>query len=261
MQSLQSFFDAEYWQRKALSGYYDAWEGTWPVDEQLLKLYDASSIAFDPSSREKEAFHNFEIIYDALRSPVWNVFRRRSSEAVWSAEQTFKTITKAFGEFRWGGSINLLNFRNSGTGIRLESRLLTMQGIKPNKNFPLMTVSKFLHFFNPSLFPIYDNWMIWNKVLNGRFKADYRDFCERERIAKNIAMGEDTAEWLRHYMTLASSLLAAAHPKFMQTFVDWLGQQPGANLNARRFDAATLYATAFEFTIIGATAAESAAVG
>jgi hypothetical protein len=71
-----------------------------------------------------------------LRSPVWNVFRRRSSEPVWSAQQTFETIRAEFADFAWGGHVNLLNFRNSGLGVRLESRLLKMQGIKLNKNFP-----------------------------------------------------------------------------------------------------------------------------
>ena len=32
-----------------------------------------------------------------------------------------------------------------------------------------MPVSKFLHFYNPGLFPIYDTEMIFNKVLK-RFK-------------------------------------------------------------------------------------------
>jgi hypothetical protein len=56
--------------------------------------------------------------------------------------------------------------------------------------------------------PIYDTWMIWNKVLNGRFRADYRDYCESKKIPKTIATGEDTAEWYVHYMNLASPLLS-----------------------------------------------------
>ena len=59
-------------------------------------------------------------------------------------------------------------------------------------------------------------------------------------------------------MTFAALLLSIAHGKFMQVFVEWLARQPGVDLGRQKFDAATLYATAFEFTIIGATAAESA---
>jgi len=257
MQTLRSFFESEFGQRKALDKFFDAWEGPpWPLDKQLLRLYDASRTAFDPSSDADDAFPSFETIYDMLRSPAWNAFRNRNSGEAWSARQTFEIIKNEFTDFSWDGPINLPNFRASGTEARLESCLLKMQGIKPKKDFPLMIVSKFLHFYNPSLFPIYDTWMIWNKVLNGRFRADYRDFCAREGIPKSIATGEDTAEWLVHYMNLASSLLSAAHGSFMQVFVEWLAQQPGVDLARHTFDPATLYATAFEFTIVGATAAE-----
>src|SRR5271157_1459898 len=143
-----------------------------------------------------------------LRSPAWGgVFRSRISGEAWSARQTFEAVKREFVEFSWVGPINLPNFPKSGSALRLETSLLKTQGIKPKKSFPLMIVSKVLHFYNPSLFPIYDTWMIWNKVLNGRFKADYRAFCERERIPKNVGSdsADDTAVWLIHYMNLAST--------------------------------------------------------
>jgi hypothetical protein len=63
---------------------------------------------------------------------------------------------------------------------------------------------------------------------------------------------DDTASFLLYYMRWASSLLSAAHGTFMQVFVEWLEEQPGVELRQWRFDAATLYAAAFEFTAIGA---------
>lgn len=48
-----------------------------------------------------------------------------------------------------------MNLSKSGTERRLESLLEKMRGIKPKKDYPTMTVSKFLHFSNPQLFPIY----------------------------------------------------------------------------------------------------------
>lgn len=129
-----------------------------------------------------------------------------------------------------------------------------MRGIKPKKHFPLMTVSKFLHFYNPELFPIYDNDVIWNKVLNGCFKDDYREFCRREPVPNSIAFGEDSAAWLCYYMLFAGDLLVAAHENFVQIFRDWLNAQPGAELSRRRFDPMMLYARAFEYTAVGAAA-------
>jgi hypothetical protein len=123
-----------------------------------------------------------------------------------------------------------------------------MQGIKPHKGFPVMAVSKFLHFYNPGLFPIYDHEVVWNKVF-GHFGTDFRNFCAAAKITYDVG---DTAFFYRNYLSWASSLLSSAHEEFMRVFVEWLGKQPGADLASRSFNCRMLYATAFEFTAIGA---------
>ncbi len=128
-----------------------------------------------------------------------------------------------------------------------------MRAIKQNKHYPLMTVSKFLHFYNPELFPIYDNAVIWDKVFR-RFRDDFRDFCLAAKISYEIAMNDDTGKFLHYYTLWASSLLSAAHAGFMEVFADWLDKDPRTRLPEWRFDPRTLYATAFEFTVIGAEA-------
>jgi len=55
MQKLGSFFEQETLQWKALDGFFDAWEGSWPLDKRLLSLYDVSRIAFDPSTKPDDA--------------------------------------------------------------------------------------------------------------------------------------------------------------------------------------------------------------
>jgi hypothetical protein len=105
------------------------------------------------------------------------------------------------------------------------------------------------------LFPIYDEKVIWNKVLFGRFKNDFLEFRDREKIPRDSATEEETENWLRFYMRFASDLMSVKHATFMQVFVDWLDKQPGTELSKRRFDVTALYATAFEFTAIGAAAA------
>jgi hypothetical protein len=54
----------------------------------------------------------------------------------------------------------------------------------------------------------------------------------------------------------ASSLLSCMHREFMEVFVAWLNNQPKTAISSRRFDAATLYARAFEYTIVGAAKEE-----
>jgi hypothetical protein len=126
-----------------------------------------------------------------------------------------------------------------------------MQDIKPKSGYPIMTVSKFLHVYNPGLFPIYDNAVIWERVCNGRFKNDYREFGEREKIPRKEWFGDSTLEFIPYYMRWASSLLSTAHPQFMRIFAEWFKQQCFGILN-EQLELTTLYATAFEFTVIGA---------
>ena len=160
---------------------------------------------------------DFSTIYNVLTYD-FQVFRPQSPSDCWPPEKIFDTIKRESVEFSWRGTINLLIFGNSETAPGLESCLAKLQGIKPKRQYPLMTVSKFLHFYNPSLFPIYDNKMIWENVLNARFNDEYRQFCRREGISDYAAFQADTAVWLWHYMTSASSLLSIAHGKFMQVF-------------------------------------------
>jgi hypothetical protein len=248
-QTLRSCFETDHQQRRALAAV--AREG-WLDAGGNLNLYEASRRAFDPASSAEEAFRDFEKIYAQLAGPDWQVFRPRSRAERWPPRQIFETIKREFPEFSWRGTVNLLNFPQ--TMPSLESRLGKMRGIKPNHYYPLMTVSKFLHFYHPGLFPIYDEAVIWNKVFK-RFDNDFRDFCWAARIPYDSAIKDGTAAFMRYYMLWANSLLSVAHGAFMQVFIDWLDKQPGTELPKRGFDVATLYATAFEFTAIGAAAA------
>jgi len=251
-QTLRSYFETDLQQRRALDAVA---QKRWLDPGGNLDLYEASKCAFDPSSSAVEAFRAFERIYKELAGPSWQVFRPRSPERdCWPPRQIFETIRREFSEFPWGSPVNLLTFPKSGARPRLESCLAKMQGIKPKKGYPHMTVSKFLHFYNPGLFPIYDNEAIWEGVFK-RFRNEFRGFCRSARIPYDRAINDDTATFLLYYMDWASFLLSAAHEAFMPVFVDWLDTQPAAGLRQRRFDPATLYATAFEFTAIGATVA------
>jgi hypothetical protein len=250
-QTLRSFFQTTQNQRRALGAFFDTWGGPWSLSEQLLDHYEASRCAFDPSWSADRAFRAFVEIYDELKGSNWQVFRPFSPERCWSSQQIFETIHREFSEFSWRGPINLLTFPTSGDRHRLQSSLSKMRGIKPNRGYPHMTVSKFLHFYNPGLFPIYDNAVIWEKVFR-RFKDDFRGFCFSSSIPYDKVINDDNEAFLLHYVAWASSLLSGAHEKFMQVFVDWLGEQPGADLHLRMFDPASLYATAFEITAIGA---------
>ncbi len=262
MQTSRSSFTSATEQRRALdavvkSEFFQAVE---------LNLYDASVCAFGPIAVAAAAqdsviapSHSAEVafnyIYSEFSGPNWNVWRSRNTAPHAGAREIFETIKANFAEYSWGSTLNLTNFGKS-EAARLQSRLETMRYIKPNQGYPIMPVSKFLHVYNPALFPIYDTGVIYNKVLNGYWKSDFRDFCERERLPYSVFMNKDTIDFVPAYMRWASSLLSAEHGSFMQVFTDWLGQQPGADLSRREFDPTTLYARAFEYTVVGAAQAE-----
>ena len=140
----RSYFTSATEQRRALEALGDIFLAV------ELDLYDASVCAFDSSLSAEEKFRCFLHIYNELASPgppsYWNVFRPSSPVDCWRPEKIFETIKREFSEFSRYGTVNLMNFGESGTARRLQSCLLTMSEIKPKKGFPIMTVSKFLHF-------------------------------------------------------------------------------------------------------------------
>jgi len=239
--TLRTYFESAAQQRAALKEL-----GEW-FDPAELDLYDASCLANDASTSEAGRFGSFQKIYWELSSSRWNVFRPYGAAKCWPPEQVFKTIEGTFGEFSWRGPVNLLNFAMPGREAGLAAKLRRMRGIKPVKDYPLMTVSKFLHFYNPALFPIYDTEIIWNRVFAG-FGSEFQAFC-----GYGYNYRDDCTEmFMLYYMRWAANLLSGAHNDFMRCFVEWLNEQPRTQLSGRRFDAMTLYARAFEYTATGA---------
>jgi hypothetical protein len=248
-------------QHRALEAYIKFATGSaWSVSSKM-DLYGASRTAFDPRASPEQGFLAFKTIYDTLRG-YWQVFRtskRDSDESPWTATDIFERIRKEFVGFGWDDPVQLPNLLASGKHQTLMLSMLEMRGIKAHKDFPTMTVSKFLHFYNPGLFPIYDNEVVWNRVFKRFKQPDYNDFC----ASVNLATNADGAAFLRNYMCWGSSLLSSAHARFMPMFVDWLEDE----LPRRKFEAVgrdtlgRLYATAFEFTAIGAAVFERRSSG
>ncbi len=150
----------------------------------------------------------------------------------------------------------MLNFHSSGDFAVLLSSLEKMRGLKPIAGYSVMAVSKFLHPYNPELFPIYDNLAIKDGVFKC-FRDDFREFCYASGL--QYESPGNTVTCLLKYIRWASSLLASAHSGYMEAFADWLRTKPGAELQRRTFNVSSLYATAFEFTAIGAWHMETAA--
>jgi len=244
--SLRDYFTTR-GQAQALGAYAAFATGSaWSVSHKM-DMYDLSREAFSGAGK-LEAFTR---IYGNLVSS-WQVFRPHSPEDCWNAATIFEALRKELAGFDHASGMNLINFNHQRRHSVMFS-LSALGGIKPNTAYPTMTVSKFLHFFNPSLFPIYDTAVVWNKVF-ASFRGDYREYCNRT----NLGPDSEGAAFLRNYICWSSELMTTASPDFMPSFVAWLAGE----LPPRRFamlDPAflsTLYATAFEFTAIGAAKVE-----
>jgi hypothetical protein len=153
-------------------------------------------------------------------------------------------------DFRWGGPVSLLSFHTSGVLAEFLVRLEKFRELKSIDGFPVMAVSKFLHPYNPELFPVYDNAVIKDEVLPA-LRTEFRAFCVESKLQRVVG---NTSTFYASYMCWGSYLLALAHPRFMQAFADWLDKQQASELAARGLDGTRLQATAYEFTIIGAYA-------
>jgi hypothetical protein len=232
-------------QKRALNAYAE-FAVAWPIWEKM-ELYNLSREAFCGAG----GLPAFAKIYDRLNAN-WQIFRPHGADRCWKPGRIFETLRAEFTGFNYASGVTLVTFSHDKRAS-LMSSLTALEGIKPNKGYPTMTVSKVLHFFNPSIFPIYDTEVVWNKVFEC-FGGDYRAFCESEGLNPS-ACG---AAFICNYICWAKSLVTIAAPDFIQSFVDWLQNElpPKRFVTLDKAFLRTLYATVFEFTAIGAAVSE-----
>jgi len=118
-----------------------------------------------------------------------------------------------------------------------------------------MAASKFLHFLNPAVFPVYDTQVIENQVLHV-FRPEWRDFTTTLRVSE-MALHTGLTYYLK-YLCFAAHLLRPHSDAIMEIFSDWLDRLLEATGHAH-CDTAHMrraQAAAFEYIAIGAAASE-----
>ena len=229
-----------------------AGETDWSVPNKM-NLYEASTAAFGGRADDAERFAMFEEIYSNLKS-YWQVFRSpRGDDGNWNARTIFDTVEREFSDFGWDSGVTMLTSLDSDKKAALLKSLHAMADIKANRGYPTMAVSKFLHFYNPTLFPIYDTTVIGERALKC-FDAEYASFCADENLDYK-AVG---ALFLENYILWGGSMLSAAGPDYMSQFIEWLREELPPKQFKRMGESLLkrLHATAFEFTLIGGAVAE-----
>ena len=125
----------------------------WDIPHHI-KMWQLGTNAF-----ERGDFEAFRTIYNNLKAH-WQVFR--GGIDCWSPQMAYDRLRQGDANF---ARRRLTELR------RLEARdlwpvITNVREIKRNKHGPsVVAVSKFLHFWNPRLFVIVDDEIMWNRVL------------------------------------------------------------------------------------------------
>lgn len=251
--AVRDFFETEAGQLRALEACRDFLDAKdWPLTDRL-RLYEYSRHAFGVAVPTSHCYASFHRIYDELVRPAraggWGVARNPAGP-LWASERAFETIKREFAGFTSGGPVTLANIDSDETKQALVLSLGALKGLKPltGSSYPVMAVSKFLHAYNPELFPIYDNEVIAGMVIH-RFKDEFRAFCVASSLSHQVG---NSVDFYVSYILWGCSLLRVANRRFMDIFVDWFEKQPAVNSVRGSFNTSRLYSVAFELTIIGA---------
>ncbi len=119
-----------------------------------ISMWQRAQRAFELQSQA-----DFDYVYDELRRR-WQVFR--GSREYWTAQKIFDTLMACCPELQ---NRRLVDLTPSDIP-RLWEVLQSVQDVKQTRNGPsTVAVSKFLHFWNPRLFVIVDDGVIWKWVL------------------------------------------------------------------------------------------------
>jgi hypothetical protein len=132
---------------------YGARQRAWDTPYHI-SMWQRAQKAFDLRSQA-----DFDYIYEELRRR-WQVFR--GSRQHWTSEQAFNALLAGCPELQRRRLAEL----SPSDVPRLWDMLQSVRNLKQTGNGPsTVAVSKFLHFWNPRLFIIVDDGVIWKWVL------------------------------------------------------------------------------------------------
>jgi hypothetical protein len=224
----------------------------WWVSEKA-RLYGLALEAFAPGDPDPRAMQE---IHGTLRG-YWQIFRNGEG---WSAARIHRVLRSPACRACGRDVLDLPGLAAGHSVARVWPCLKAMSRVKklPAGNVSAMAVSKFLHFFNPGLFPIYDRAVVRNKVFP-RFREEIQGACDRWASVLEPIRSEPTfAMGLRdyvHYLVWAAETVRgvdvrASMATFGVAFREMLAQEKRDDAVPRGLD--KYYAAAFEMAMVGA---------
>jgi hypothetical protein len=227
----------------------------WWLSEKV-RLYALAEQAFDPDRADLDAFAE---IHRTLRG-YWQVFRNGTG---WTPRRALRVLMSPPCQTCSRTRLDLPTLGQTRDVAALWACLAAFSGIKtlPRGNVSPMAVSKFFHFFNPRLFPIFDRAFVRNRVfplcrpLIDESKWRWRDQTAPLECDSRYERG--LGEYLHYVLWAADSFGGMDTAALMSVFTS----QFSAMLEAEGRDTSppsgleTYFAAAFEFVVIGATKA------
>lgn len=224
----------------------------WWVSEKA-RLYGLADAAFSPGGGDGKAMHEIH----ATLLGYWQIFRNGKG---WSAARIHRVLGSPPCRACGREALDLPALAAGCDVGVVWGCLKAMSGVKrlPAGNVSAMAVSKFLHFFNPRLFPIYDRAVVRNRAFP-RFRAEIRTACERWEAA--LAPLRSQREFARglndyvHYLiwaaeTVRGADVAASMGTFGAAFRTMVADEKRGATPPPGLE--TYYATAFEMAMVGA---------
>jgi hypothetical protein len=222
-------------------------EKAWSIAESKLDLYRDAVKAYASQHDESSRRSSHEAVFRHLRR--WYGIGRNGE--LRDASTVFSVLTNGCQSCARISGITLKSLGSTQNQQAVVECLESMGGLKELRSgkFPIMAVSKTLHFFNPRLFAIYDNDIVLKKVYR-LFKSDW-DSCY-DKI--NADVHDEEIKFYLAYLLWGSSMIRSAYPTLMEDFAAWFIETVSKEGNAEDFrkELRVSYATVFEFIIIGA---------
>ncbi|MFO0969805.1 MAG: hypothetical protein U0793_29975 [Gemmataceae bacterium] len=246
--NLVDYFQDGRW-RPALRRYAQyAEQSGWSLAHRFA-LYGQAKIAFDASTDEESRGQAFEYVYNSLRDYA-QVFRGAASR--WDAETAFTFFTEHQAECGPQSVRTLESLSKSETNqilLPFLDKLHDIRILTGSTGYPVAAASRFLHFFNPHLFPIFDDILTNREVLQV-FGAEFDRY-----IADTGAGGwNDDSAFYGQYVLWASRHIQLADPELFDDFATWFGVQVEGEEddNGVLAEIKTYHAALFEFVAVGA---------
>jgi len=213
-------------------------KNNWPIADRA-ELYMIAQSAFGPQPN----FDAFCEVNQWLRS-YWKIGR---GGEIWDSQQVFDALLEGCAA---SGRLSNLSLMSDGDGRSLATvkAVRAMAGVKKVGEYPHMAAAKYLHFFNPRLYPLYDNEVIWKRVLHGTFLSEWKEVCREAPIK----VWEPSERFLITYYGWASDLMRTTEPKMMDIFASWFRAEAGTSLGSIEDDVSHYHVVAFEYILVGA---------